>query len=60
MRKISGVSMAAYGDLDGLQDQEARAALGALRVSAAYEGSMLNAEARVIEMYKTALAALRD
>jgi hypothetical protein len=54
------VTMAAYGDVDGLQDQEFRTALGALRVSAAYTGSMLNAEAHVIEGYKTALKALRD
>ena len=52
------VAMAAYGDLDSLDDQQARTALGALRVSAAYAGSMLGAEARVIAEYKAALAAL--
>ncbi len=52
------VTMAAYGDLTGLPDQEARAGLGALRVSAAYAGSMLYVEGRVIEGYQTALAAL--
>ena len=52
------VTMAAYGDLESLNDQEERMALGALRVSAAYAGSMLNAEEHVMEQYKAALAAL--
>ncbi len=52
------VTLAAYGDLDSLQEQEARAALGAMRISAAYAGSMLAAETRVMASYKAALAAL--
>ena len=52
------ISMAAVGDLDTLQDQEARAALGNLRIAAAYAGSMLNAEETVIEGYKAALKVL--
>jgi hypothetical protein len=52
------ISMAAVGDLDTLQDQEARAALGNLRIAAAYAGSMLNAEETVIAGYKAALKVL--
>ena len=53
------ISLASYGNLDLLQDQEARAGLGSLRVAAAYTGSILAAEDRLMESYKAALNELR-
>ncbi len=52
------ISLSSYGDLDLLNDQESHAALGALRVAAAYTGSIIGTEDKVIASYKAALAEL--
>jgi hypothetical protein len=52
------ISLSSYGDLDLLNDQESRAALGELRVAAAYTGSIIGTEDKVIASYKAALAEL--
>jgi hypothetical protein len=53
------VSLAAFGgDLITMPDSEVREGLGALRVAAAYSGSMLAAEDKVIDSYKAALAEI--
>jgi hypothetical protein len=52
------IALSSYGDVDNLDDQDVRSGLGNLRIAAAYTGSILNSEPRMVASYKAALAEL--
>jgi hypothetical protein len=52
------LTLTGWGDPDALNDADLRVALGELRVAAAYTGSILATEEKVIASYRAALGAL--
>jgi hypothetical protein len=52
------ITLSSYGDVENLSDQDVRAGLGDLRIAAAYTGSILITEPKMVESYKAALAEL--